>query len=139
MRGLSVLGLHACALPILPARPSLSPFVRAAGGKGKAPEPLAVQVIEHVRLVLRVVDGGVKLGATGTLHDPRVVAGGQPVESELEHAREHEGQAHERIASYAGIRGAALEVGAVERLDDSFPELALQGPAVIRNFEDRGD
>src|SRR3989442_8205424 len=111
----------------------------AAEREQDAPEPLAVQVIEHVRLVLRVVDGGVQLGATGTLHDPRVVAGGQPVESELEHAREHEVEAHERIASHAGIRGAALEVGAVERLDDPFPELALQVPAVIRNVEDRGD
>src|SRR3989449_6602157 len=105
--------------------------------KHDAPKALAVQVIEHVGLVLGVVDGGVQLWATGTLHDPRVVAGGQPVESEVEHAREHEVEAHERIASHAGIRGAALEVGAMERLDDPFPELPLQVPAVIRNVEQR--
>src|SRR3989442_4754384 len=107
--------------------------------KHDAPQALAVQVIEHVRLVLRVVDGGVQLRAAGAVDDPRILAGGQPVESELEHAREHEVEAHERIASYAGIRGAALEVGAVERLDDSFPELALQVPAVIRNVGEGGE
>src|SRR5438552_12352503 len=105
--------------------------------KHDAPKALVVQVIEHVRLVLGVVDGGVELWAPGTLHHPRVVAGGQPVESELDHAREHEVEAHERIASHAGIRGAAIEVGAVERLDDPFPELAFQVPAVIRNVEQR--
>src|SRR5207253_10211054 len=36
------------------------------------------------------------------------------------------------------VGGTALEVSAVERLDDSFAKLALQVPAVIRNVEQRG-
>src|SRR3989442_8419725 len=111
----------------------------AAEREQDAPEPLAVQAIEHVRLILRVVDGGVQLRAAGAVDHPRVVACRKPVESKLEHAGGHEVEAHERVAAHAWIWRAALEVGAVEGLNHPFPKLALQGPAVIRNVEDRGN
>ena len=104
-----------------------------------ARKTLAVQVIEHVRLVLRVIGGRVKLGAAGPVKDPRVVPRGEPVETQVDHPPEHQVEAHERVASDAWIGSTTREVRAVERLDHTLAELLLQVPAVIRNAEDGSD
>src|SRR5205807_5615088 len=72
-------------------------------------------------------------------HDSRVVAGGEPVESHLQDARQHEVEPHEGVAPHAWIGRAAFEVVAVEGLDHPLPEILLQVPTVIRNAEDRRD
>src|SRR5207245_5697013 len=79
------------------------------------------------------IDRGVQLRSLRSLHDAGVVPGGQPVEAELDHARQHQVEAHEGVASHAGVRSATLEVIAVEGLDDSLAEFLLEVPAVIRN------
>jgi hypothetical protein len=92
-------------------------------------------VIEHVGLILGEVDGGVQLGAMVAVDDARVVAGREPVEPELQHAREHQVEPDERVAANTRIRRPSLEVVAVKRLDDALAELSLEVPAVVRNAE----
>ena len=104
-----------------------------------APEALAIEVIEHVGLVLGVIERGVELRTIGSVDDPCVVTGREAVEAKLEHAAEHEVEAHECVAAHARIRRPALEVVAVKRFDDPLAELLLQVPAVIRNAEQRRD
>ena len=101
--------------------------------KQDAGQPLRVEVVQHVGLVLCRIDRGVQLRSLRSLHDAGVVPGGQPVEAELDHARQHQVEAHEGVASHAGVRSATLEVIAVEGLDDSLAEFLLEVPAVIRN------
>ena len=96
-------------------------------------QAIAVEVIEHVGLVLRGVRRGMQLRAVDARHDSRVVAGGEPVESHLQDTRQHEVEPHEGVAPHAWIGRPALEVVAVEGLDHPLPEILLQVPAVIRN------
>src|SRR5690349_1878611 len=98
-------------------------------------EAAPVEVVEHVRLVLRRVDSHVKLWATRTGHHARVVTGRERVEPELEHATEHQVEAHEGVAANAGVWCSAFDVVAVERLDHALGELSLEVPAVIRNAQ----
>ena len=104
-----------------------------------APEALAVEVIEHVGLVLGRVSRRVQLRTGGAFDDPRVVSRRQLVEAQREHAAEHEVEPDEGVAADARIRRPALQVVAVKRLDDPLAELLLEVPTVIRNAEQRGD
>src|SRR6266704_495035 len=76
-----------------------------------------------------------QLQSISSVENARVVTGGELVETELDDSREHEVEAHERIAADARVRGPALEVVAMKRLDDALAELRLQVPAVVRNIQ----
>ena len=107
--------------------------------KDDARKPLAVQVVEHVRLVLRRIDRRVKLWTGRAMNDPRVMSGGEPVKPELEHPPKHQVETDEGVAPQARIRRPTRQVRLVERLDHTLAELQLQVPAVIRNVEDGRD
>ena len=104
--------------------------------KDDARKPLAVQVVEHVRLALRRIDRRVKLWTGRAMNDPRVMSGGEPVKPELEHPPKHQVETDEGVAPQARIRRPTRQVRLVERLDHTLAELQLQVPAVIRNVED---
>src|SRR5690348_2149570 len=97
--------------------------------EGNPAEPPRFEVVKHVGLVFDWVQRLVELGATRPVQHPSVVAGRQPVETKLEDAVEHQIETHEGVAAHAGVWGAALQVVAVERLDDPLTELALEVPA----------
>src|SRR6266516_1452220 len=107
--------------------------------KGDARKSLAIEVVQHVRLVLGRIGAFVQLRPTRAVDDPRVVPRREAVEAEVQYPPEHEVEADERVAANAWVRRAALEVLAMERLDHAFAELALEVPAVIRNAEQRGN
>jgi hypothetical protein len=94
-------------------------------------------VIEHVGLVLGLVDRRVQLRAPGAFDDSRVVPRRQLVEAQGENAAEHEVEADECVAANARIRRPALQVVAMKGLDHALAEFLLQVPAVIRNVEQR--
>src|SRR6266851_339135 len=102
--------------------------------KDDACQALPVEVVQHVGLVLRGIGRGVELAAA---QDARVVAGGEPVEAQLENPREHQVEPYEGVAAHAWVGRAAFEIGAVEGLDHALTELLLQAPTVIRNVEQR--
>ena len=108
----------------------------AAERKDDARQALAIEVVEHVGLVLGRVDPRVQLAA---VEDARVVAGCKAVEAQRQHPRQHQVEADEGVAAHAGVGRPAFEVGAVERLDHPLAELFLQVPAVIRNVEQARD
>src|SRR6266851_6717465 len=115
------------------------PLGHTAERKADPAEPLTVEVVEHVRLVFRGIGSGVELRSAVDLDDACVMTGGELVEAELQHSREHEVEADERIAAEAWVRSPPLEVVAMKGLDDPLTELGLEVPAVIRNAEQRRD
>src|SRR5207244_5395798 len=84
-------------------------------------------------------DRRVQLRPIGPIEDARVMTGGELLEAQLDDAREHQVEPHERVAADAGVRRPAFEVVAVKWLDDALAELRLQVPAVIRNVEKARD
>ena len=114
------------------------PLGHPAQWKEDAGEAVAVEVVQHVGLVLGCVDRCMQLGTVGALHDARVVPGREPVESKLDHPREHQVETHQRVAAHARVGGTAFQVRPVKGLDHPLAELLLQVPAVIRNVEERG-
>src|SRR5712692_2599373 len=99
-------------------------------------ETSAIEVIEHVRLILGWIDRGVQLGSVGAGDDAGVVPRGELLEAQVEYAREHQVEAHEGVAPNAGVGRPALEVVAMKWLDHALAELGFQVPAVIGNAED---
>ena len=114
-------------------------LIHAPKWEGDARKALPIEVIEHVGLVLRGIDSLVELRSRGPVEDFRVVPCRKLVEPQVEHAVEHQVEAHERVAADTRVGRPAFEVVAVERLDDPLSELFLEVPAVIRNAEQRGD
>ncbi len=102
-------------------------------------QALPVEMVEHVRLVLAVVETGMKFWlAGGRAQDPGVVAGGERVEPERAHAPQHQVEAHEGVAADAGVGGPASQVSGMEGFDDALAELSFQVPHVVRHAEQVG-
>src|SRR5207302_663640 len=94
-------------------------LVDAPERKSDTREALAIEVIEHVRLILGRIYCGVQLRTVLAGEDARIVAGRELVETKLQHAREHQVEPDERITANTRIRRPALEVVAVKRFDDA--------------------
>src|ERR1700694_4589700 len=83
--------------------------------------------------------GRMQLAPHRPIHDARVVARGELVETQLDYSRQHQVETDECVAAHAWVGRPAGQVGAVKGLDHPLAELLLPVPAVIRNVEERGD
>ena len=87
---------------------------------------------EHVRLVLRGIDGEPQQAVVGA---PRVVAGRQRRGAEPVGELEHRIEADVAVAAHAGIRGQAVGVLAQPGIDDPVAKLVAQVEREVRHAE----
>ena len=130
-----VAGQEARLLAVRPARHGEPGSLRLGAGlvlvlvterEGDAGEPLRIERGQHVALVLRRVYAAREQQPAVAFHDPRVVAGRQPLGAGSPREGEELGEAEATVAPGAGVRRLAARVPAHERCDHCAPELLAQ-------------
>src|SRR5207253_6087876 len=110
-----------------------------AYGKAQDPELLLAKLVEHVGLVLALVDGAAQPIAAGTLIDARVVAGRQKIGAQRQRLAQEETELDRLVAANAGIGRTSLQVRLREGVDDGRPKVVLEVQDVIGNSQPVGD
>ena len=118
------------------ANHGLRPF---AERKSQHSKLVLAQLVEHVRLVLALIDGLVQRVPLCAVLDASVVTGGKRVGAQRQCFAQQQPEFDHFVAADAGIGRAALQVGVREGIDDTGAEVILEVEHVIRNAQPAGD